>query len=161
MRAQGSVEETSSARVSRRQYKAILTCDLVQEFFLPDFAVLERLAEYMMDNSGNLNLPNNAGSVLHVNRVATNHVTVGRCISHLRDAFAHRWRKPATRGFANGVQVTRVGSRSRGNLAASLLSRAAHMMTYAPPFPSPTSPTAGPRHLDELRPKGRARQAPA
>ena len=99
MRAQGSVEETSSARVSRRQYKAILTCDLVQEFFLPDFAVLERLTEYMMDNSGKLNSPNNAGSVLHANRVATNHVTVGRCISHLRDAFAHRWRKPATRGL--------------------------------------------------------------
>lgn len=35
--------------------------------------MLERLAEYMMDNSGNLNSPN--------------HVTVGHYNSYLRDAF--------------------------------------------------------------------------
>ena len=49
--------------------------------------MLERLAEYMMDNSGNLNSPNNIANVLDANRVSTNHVTVGRCISYLRDAF--------------------------------------------------------------------------
>ena len=52
-----------------------------------DSTVLERLAEYMMDNSGNLNSPNNIANVLDANRVPTNHVTVGRYISHLRDAF--------------------------------------------------------------------------
>lgn len=41
----------------------------------------------MMDNSGDLNLPNNIASVLDANRVSANHVTVGRYISHLRDAF--------------------------------------------------------------------------
>lgn len=51
-----------------------------------DSTVLERLAEYMMDNSGNLNSPNNIANVLDANRVPTNHVTVGRYISHLRDA---------------------------------------------------------------------------
>lgn len=50
--------------------------------------MLERLAEYMMDNSGNLNSPNNIANVLDVNRVPTNYVTVGRYISYLRDAFA-------------------------------------------------------------------------
>ena len=50
--------------------------------------MLERLAEYMMDNSGNLNSPNNIANVLDDNRVPTNHVTVGRYISYLRDAFA-------------------------------------------------------------------------
>ena len=50
--------------------------------------MLERLAEYMMDNSGNLNSPNNIANVLGANRVPTNHVTVGRYISYLRDAFA-------------------------------------------------------------------------
>ena len=49
--------------------------------------MLESLAEYMMDNSGNLNSPNNIANVLDANRVPTNHVTVGRYISHLRDAF--------------------------------------------------------------------------
>lgn len=48
---------------------------------------MERLDEYMMDNSGNLNSPNNIANVLDANRVPTNHVTVGRYISHLRDAF--------------------------------------------------------------------------
>lgn len=49
--------------------------------------MLERLADYMMDNSSNLNSPNNIANVLDVNRVPTNHVTVGRYISYLRDAF--------------------------------------------------------------------------
>ena len=68
-------------------YKTVLTRDLVQKFSLPDSTVLERLAEYMMDNSGNLNSPNNIANVLNANRVPTNHVTVGRYTSHLRDAF--------------------------------------------------------------------------
>ncbi len=50
--------------------------------------MLERLAECMMDNSGNLNSPNNIANVLDANRVPTNHVTVERYISYLRDAFA-------------------------------------------------------------------------
>ena len=41
-----------------------------------------------MDNSGNLNSPNNIANVLDANRVPTNHVTVRRHISYLRDAFA-------------------------------------------------------------------------
>ena len=45
------------------------------------------MAEYMMDNSGNLNSPNNIANVPDANRVPTNHVTVGRYISYLRDAF--------------------------------------------------------------------------
>ena len=68
-------------------YKTILTRDLVQKFSLTDSTVLERLAEYMMDNSGNLNSPNNITNVLGANKVPTNHVTVGRYISYLRDAF--------------------------------------------------------------------------
>ena len=49
--------------------------------------MLERLAEYMMGNSGNLNSPNNIANVFDANRVPTNHVTVGRYIFYLRDAF--------------------------------------------------------------------------
>ena len=72
----------------RDVYKTILTRDLVQRFSLPDSTVLGRLAEYMMGNSGSLNSSNSIASVLDANRVPTNHVTVGRYISHLRDAFA-------------------------------------------------------------------------
>lgn len=68
-------------------YKTILARDLVQKFSLPDSTVLERLVEYMMDNSGNLNSPNNIANVLDANRVPTNNVTVGCYTPYLRDAF--------------------------------------------------------------------------
>ena len=71
----------------RDVYKTILTRDLVQKFSLPDTRVLERLAEYMMDNSGNPNSANNIANVLDANEEPTNHVTIGRYMSHLRDAF--------------------------------------------------------------------------
>jgi predicted AAA+ superfamily ATPase len=71
----------------RDVYRTILTRDLVQKYSLPDTQVLERLAEYMMGDSGNLNSPNNIASVLDANKVSTNHVTVGRYISYLCDAF--------------------------------------------------------------------------
>ena len=44
----------------RDVYTTILTRDLVQKFSLPDTHVLERLAEYMMDNSSN---PNSANKI--------------------------------------------------------------------------------------------------
>ena len=71
----------------RDVYRTILTRDLVQRFSLPDSTVLERLAEHVMDNSGNLDSPNSIADVLDANRVPTNHVAVGRHLSHLRDAF--------------------------------------------------------------------------
>lgn len=71
----------------RDVYKTILARELVQKFSLPDSTVLERLAEYMMDNSGNLNSPNNIASVFDDSRVPANFVIVGRYISYLRDAF--------------------------------------------------------------------------
>lgn len=71
----------------RDVYKTILTRDLVQKYEVADTTVLERLAEYMMDNSGNLNSPNNIANMLDANKVSTNHVTVGRYMSYLRDAF--------------------------------------------------------------------------
>ena len=71
----------------RDVYRTIITKDLVQKFALPDTQVLERLAEYMLDNSGNPNSPNKIAGTLDANKVSTNHVTVGRYMSHLRDAF--------------------------------------------------------------------------
>jgi uncharacterized protein len=71
----------------RDVYETILTRDLVQKFSLRDTRVLERLAEYMMDNSGNPNSANNIANVLDANEVPTNHVTIGRYMSYLRDAF--------------------------------------------------------------------------
>ena len=71
----------------RDVYRTILTRDLVQKFSLPDARVLERLAEYMMDHSGTLNSPNKIAGTLNANEVPTNHVTIGRYMSYLRDAY--------------------------------------------------------------------------
>lgn len=71
----------------RDVYRTIVTRDLVQKYSLPDAQVLGRLGEYMMDNVGNLNSPNNIANALSAGKTPTNHVTVGRYISHLRDAF--------------------------------------------------------------------------
>ena len=71
----------------RDVYKTILTRDLVQKFSLADTHVLERLAEYMMDNSGNPNSANNIANTLDANDMPANHVTIGRYMSYLRNAF--------------------------------------------------------------------------
>lgn len=71
----------------RDVYKTIITRDLVQKFNLPGTRVLERLSEYMMDNAGNLNSPNGISNALTANKEPTNHVTIGKYMSHLRDAF--------------------------------------------------------------------------
>lgn len=56
---------------------------------LPGFETLKKFKFRNREgsDSGNLNSPNNIANVLDANRVSTNHVTVGRYISYLRDAF--------------------------------------------------------------------------
>lgn len=56
---------------------------------LPGFETLKKFKFRNREgsDSGNLNSPKNIANVLDANRVPTNHVTVGRHISYLRDAF--------------------------------------------------------------------------
>lgn len=68
-------------------YRTIVTRDLVQKYRLPDTAVLEHLSEYLMDNISNLTSPNRVSDTLTANQIATNHVTVGRYIKYLCNAF--------------------------------------------------------------------------
>lgn len=46
----------------------------------------ERLAEFLMDNIGNVTSANNAAESLIADRVPTNHVTVGNYFGHLDNA---------------------------------------------------------------------------
>lgn len=68
-------------------YETIVTRDLVQKYSLPDTLVLQQLSEFLMDNIGNLTSPNKVSQLLTANKTTTNHVTVGRYIKYLCNAF--------------------------------------------------------------------------
>lgn len=79
--------EEDRVRYIREVYETIVTRDLVQKYGLPDTLVLQRLSEFLMDNVSNLTSPNNVSRLLTANDTATNHVTVGRYIKYLCNAF--------------------------------------------------------------------------
>lgn len=68
-------------------YETIVTRDLVQKYSLPDTLVLQRLSEFLMGNISNLTSPNKVSQLLTANKTRTNHVTVGRYIKYLCNAF--------------------------------------------------------------------------
>lgn len=79
--------EQDRAAYIQEVYRTIVTRDLVQKYRLPDITVLEHLSEYLMDNISNLTSPNRVSDTLTANQIATNHVTVGRYIKYLCNAF--------------------------------------------------------------------------
>lgn len=68
-------------------YETIVNRDLVQKYNLPDTQVLRQLSEFLMDNISNLTSPNRVSDILTANDVATNHVTIGKYIKYLCNAF--------------------------------------------------------------------------
>ena len=68
-------------------YETIVTRDLIQKYVLPDTLVLQRLSEFLMDNISNLTSPNKISQQLTANEMPTNHVTIGKYIKYLCNAF--------------------------------------------------------------------------
>lgn len=68
-------------------YETIVTRDLVQKYSLSGTTVLQRLSEFLMDNISNLTSPNKVSRLLNANDVSTSHVTVGKYIKYLCNAF--------------------------------------------------------------------------
>lgn len=68
-------------------YETIVTRDLVQKYALPDTSVLQHLSEFLMDNISNLTSPHKVSQLLTANNISTNHVTIGKYIKYLCNAF--------------------------------------------------------------------------
>lgn len=79
--------EEDRIKYIKEVYETIVTRDLIQKYALADNQVLQRLSEFLMDNISNLTSPNKVSQLLKVNMVETNHVTVGRYIKYLCNAF--------------------------------------------------------------------------
>ena len=79
--------EKDRANYIKEVYETIVTRDLVQKYALSDTLVLQRLSEFLMDNISSLTSPNKASQILTANETVTNHVTVGKYIKYLCNAF--------------------------------------------------------------------------
>lgn len=80
-------DETARVEYLREIYRTIIRRDIALRYNLPDTTVLERLAEFLMDNVGNVTSANNLADELVRNKVATNHVTIGNYLRYLTDAY--------------------------------------------------------------------------
>lgn len=68
-------------------FETIVAKDLVEKNRLSDAQTLMRIANYLMDNVGNITSPNSVSKSLTANNLQTNHVTVGRYLNFLCSAF--------------------------------------------------------------------------
>lgn len=71
----------------REVYNTILTRDLTEKYKIADTQVLTHLSEYLMDNVSNIMSPNNVAVTLTSNQIPTSHVTIGRYLKYLCNAF--------------------------------------------------------------------------
>jgi len=79
--------ENDRTNYIKEVYETIVTRDLAQKYALPDTLVLQRLSEFLMDNISNLTSPNKVSNLLTAKMTPTNHVTVGKYIKYLCNAF--------------------------------------------------------------------------
>lgn len=71
----------------REVYETIITRDLKEKYRLPDSLPLQNLAAYLMDNVGNVTTPNSISGALSANKMPISHVSVGRYLKYLCNAF--------------------------------------------------------------------------
>ena len=68
-------------------YETIVNRDLIQKYNLSSRLVMDKLAEYLMDNISNLTSVHKVSETLNTNAIETTHVTIGKYIKYLCNAF--------------------------------------------------------------------------
>ncbi|MCI9653173.1 MAG: ATP-binding protein [Acholeplasmatales bacterium] len=68
-------------------YETIVNRDLIQKYNLSSGLVMDKLAEYLMDNISNLTSVHKVSETLNTNAIETTHVTIGKYIKYLCNAF--------------------------------------------------------------------------
>ncbi|MBP3253032.1 MAG: ATP-binding protein [Bacteroidales bacterium] len=71
----------------KQVFNTIITRDLTQKYNISDNLVLLHLSEYLMDNIGNISSPSNIANNLSANKFSTNHVSIGKYLKYLSQAF--------------------------------------------------------------------------
>ena len=71
----------------KQVFNTIITRDLTQKYNISDNQVLLHLSEYLMDNVGNISSPSNIANNLSANKFSTNHVSIGKYLKYLNQAF--------------------------------------------------------------------------
>ncbi len=71
----------------REVFNTIVNRDLVAKYKIADTYILDRLSEYLMDNISNLTSPNKVTDTLKSNKITTTHVTIGKYLKYLCNAF--------------------------------------------------------------------------
>lgn len=86
----GSYAYPESRRQSyiRDVIKTLIVRDLVDKYAIKNQGLLERLLDFAIDNIGNLISSNTVANFLNVNSETTNHVTIGKYLGYLVNAFA-------------------------------------------------------------------------
>lgn len=68
-------------------YETIVNRNLIQKYNLSSGLVMDKLAEYLMDNISNLTSVHKVSETLNTNAIETTHVTIGKYIKYLCNAF--------------------------------------------------------------------------
>lgn len=92
-------EENSRASYINDVFETLVIRDIVQKFKIRNTPLLERIADYLMDNISNVVSSNKIADTLCSNHIKTNDKTVGKYIGYLCNAFGfYRVRRYDIRG---------------------------------------------------------------
>ncbi len=81
------LKERDRVQYLKDVYETIVNRDLVQKYNLSNGLVMDKLAAYLMDNISNLTSIHKVSIALNTNDIETTHVTIGKYIKYLCNAF--------------------------------------------------------------------------